>query len=115
MHYASHRGHAELVKILLEKGINIEAVDEFWWTPLHLAVKALLEKGVNKEAASKFGWTSLDMAAQQGYVEVVKVLLAKGATKRAFDNNGHITPTRLFIRRRHFQVTTYLAGQGNYK
>jgi ankyrin repeat protein len=75
-----------VVKLLLEKGADLEAKDEFGRTPLSWAaeeghegvVKLLLEKGADLEAKDEFGQTPLSRAAESGHEAVVK-LLEKGA------------------------------------
>ncbi|KAK7409434.1 hypothetical protein QQX98_008395 [Neonectria punicea] len=55
---AAESGHEGIVKLLLEKGANVEAKDDYGWTPLLWAaenghegiVKLLLEKGADIEA-----------------------------------------------------------------
>lgn len=37
LHAASQNGHAEVTRLILEKGANIMAVDEDGWTSLHAA------------------------------------------------------------------------------
>ena len=61
--WAARKGHYVIVKLLLEKGADIEAKDDIGWTPLLLAaeyereavVKLLLEKGANLESEYQTG------------------------------------------------------------
>ncbi len=53
LHWASGKGHVEVVKLLLEKGADLIAANSSGWTPLH--------------------W-----ASENGHVEVVKLLLENG-------------------------------------
>ena len=61
---ASCNGHAETVKILIEKGANIHRKDNDGWTPLHFA-------------------------SDNGHTETVKILIQKGASIHEKDNNGN--------------------------
>jgi ankyrin repeat protein len=68
------------VQLLLEKGANIGAGDE--WISLHQAasnrhgtiVQLLLEKGANVEAKAKNGETALHQAARNGHRAVMLLL-----------------------------------------
>jgi ankyrin repeat protein len=76
-----------VVKLLLEKGADLEAKSPNGQTPLLLAtekgheavVKLLLEKGADLEAKDKDSRTPLLWAAVNGHEAAVKLLLEKGA------------------------------------
>ena len=55
-------------------------------------VKLLLEKGADMESKDKDGRTSLSWAAQNGNEAVVKLLLEKGADLESKDNKYSRTP-----------------------
>ena len=92
------------VKLLLEKGANLEARDEEGDTPLIYAasyaapniVQLLLEKGAKVEAQDLNGFTALQAAACGGCVSIdmgstfgsMQLLLQKGANVEARDNAG---------------------------
>ncbi|KAK1764670.1 hypothetical protein QBC33DRAFT_546789 [Phialemonium atrogriseum] len=88
--------HEAIVKLLLEKGADIETKDEYGRTPLSLAarngheamVKLLLEKGADTETKDKYGQTPLSWAAMNGHEAVVKLLLEKGADIETKDEYG---------------------------
>jgi ankyrin repeat domain-containing protein 50 len=88
--WAARYGHEALVKLLLEKGAELETKDEeYGQTPLSWAarneheavVKLLLEKGAKLETKDDIGRTPLSWAAEKGHEAVVKLLLEKGAKK----------------------------------
>jgi ankyrin repeat protein len=94
---AAEKGHTTIVeRLLLEKGVKIEAADNNGSTPLQSAagngheavVRQLLEKGAKIEAADNDGRTPLQAAAWKGHEAVVRQLLEKGAKIEAADNNG---------------------------
>ncbi len=95
---------AETVKSLLDKGADINALDEEGATPLIEAagfgrlaiVKMLLQRGANLETRSNSGGTALHAAAcdcalatMPDTYDVVKLLLEKGANINARDNEGY--------------------------
>jgi ankyrin repeat protein len=50
--------------------------------------RLLLERGVDIEAKGRVGWTALHRAATDGREAVVRLLLEKGANIEAKENNG---------------------------
>ena len=83
-------------KRLLEKGANVNGLNEVGETPLHMAafagatkrVQLFLEYGADIRATDKFGRTPLHGAAGQGKLETVKTLLAWGADPKTVDQGG---------------------------
>ena len=76
------------LRLLLDAGANLEAVDCNGHTPLHWCatevrnveiVSSLVEAGANVNAAADLGKTALHFAASTGALACVKVLLAAGA------------------------------------
>ena len=85
---ASYFGQEAVVKLLLEKGADVNATDSTSQTPLswaaqnghEAAVKPLLEKGADVNATNKGERTPLQEASIRGQVEVVKLLSSSGYT-----------------------------------
>ena len=80
--WAAAKGHEAIIRLLLDKGANIEAKDEWSRTPLSWAaakgreaiIQLLLDKGANIEAKDKWGRTPLWWAAANGHEAIVRLL-----------------------------------------
>jgi hypothetical protein len=87
MNALQYGGSDNAIKLLLEKGANVNAKNNDGWCPLQLAakrgdlgiVRLLLENGADVNAKDSDGGTALISAAKRGYVEIIKLLLEKGA------------------------------------
>lgn len=94
LHRAIVQNSLESVKIILEKGADINAIldEEHNLNALHIAIfeehteiaKLLIEKGIDINAKEKGNGTALHMAAFFGYYDIAKLLLDKGADINAF-------------------------------
>src|ERR1051325_2457583 len=99
---AAHFGHRETVEFLLDQHVNIDAVsrNELGVTPLHAALYGrkrdmahlLIERRADvtmKRGGQRFprsGWTALHYAAAYGFVELIPLLIARGADIDAKDD-----------------------------
>ena len=88
LNYAAYEGHLEIVKLLLDKGAEIDTRDNMSFTPLLVAAisghqevqKELIIRGADVNLAERsFGWTTLHRAAANGHLELIQLLLDKGA------------------------------------
>eukprot|EP00919_Chromeraceae_sp_WS-2016_P034847 GHVR01082561.1.p1 GENE.GHVR01082561.1~~GHVR01082561.1.p1 ORF type:complete len:157 (+),score=8.70 GHVR01082561.1:855-1325(+) len=99
---ASETGHVEVVRLLIDKGGDINAKDNFGSSPLihaskggHLNVVKLLidielikPQRANLNAIDNFGSTPLIHALIGGHVDVVKLLIDSGSDLNAGDDYG---------------------------
>lgn len=103
LHYAVLARRKDLVKLLVDKGADVNGRDTRQSTPLHAAcldraagadfgitqsecasielVKLLVLEGADLNAENCAGRTPLSLAEEAGHDEVVKFLIAKGAKK----------------------------------
>lgn len=93
---ASRLGLDNVVRILLTRNVDINAVDMHGNTALHTAalnsqlsvVKLLLEKNPNLDIQNKVGNTALHLAVISGNIDIVGELVLKGANTRIRNNDG---------------------------
>ena len=99
------------IKLLLDAGANLEAVDGDEWTPLHRAanvenveiVSLLVEAGLDVDAKTPDGETALYLAVYHRATSCVEVLLAAGASPNL--REGHrLTPFDLALRREYHRM-----------
>jgi hypothetical protein len=100
LYLAAEQGHHELVQLLLEANANVQAACG-GWTLLHApaeqghtkVVQLLLAAGVDVDAADSAGTTALFCASLYARLEVVQLLLHKGANPRLPTGSRNILPT----------------------
>ncbi len=89
LHYASYGGSGAVVKLLLDRGAELEAVAPNGYTAIMLAArngnqdatKVLLNAKPNLGHRDAAGQTALTLAVKADHPEVVKLLKAAGATE----------------------------------
>ncbi|WP_353273965.1 ankyrin repeat domain-containing protein [Wolbachia endosymbiont (group A) of Ennomos erosarius] len=125
LYLAAKRGHTKIVKILIEKGANVNVIGKGGLTPLYWAVqegrteivKILIAKGAKVDAAGKDGFTPLHWAVQKGRAEMVKILIENGADHLIKDVYG-CTPMDIygngciiqFLREKAFKKSVIYGG-----
>jgi ankyrin repeat protein len=103
VHLAASRGNSELMRLLLEKGADVNRactckgfLDARDWTPLQMAarrgrteiVQLLLSGGADVRQTNSRGATPLHEAVDGDAPAIVRALLDKGADARARDKEG---------------------------
>jgi ankyrin repeat protein len=96
LHFATKSGYVGVMRLLLDNGATVNAQTTVTGiTPLHMAAPALghysgpdvarllLENGANVHAQDEDGCTPLHGAAGSGHIEVVRLLVEKGANVNA--------------------------------
>ena len=111
---AARLGKDERIPLLLAKGADVNTQDKAGTTALMIAsavrweeqalkmMKVMIAKGANLNLTDSKGWTAADRAAQAGYLDRAKLLLASG-TK--------ITDRRAFLKRaQNYALWRAIAG-----
>ena len=96
LHLAARHGHAEVVKVLLDREANVTARDKNGLTPLHTAseysqapvVNLLLDAHADCNATNNDGDTALVLACRNGSHVVVRRLLSNAKCQIGFIREG---------------------------
>lgn len=96
LHVAARLGQAQVVKVMLESGANIDQADMDGWTPLRAAawgghtevVELLVHHGCSLDSMDAENRTALRAAAWSGHEEIVRILLQNGANVNLTDHEG---------------------------
>jgi ankyrin repeat protein len=120
--WAAWNGQKAVVKVLLEKGADLEAKDDTGQTPLSVAsekghkdvVQLLLAAGqVDVDSKDKNGQTPLWMAARNGHEGIVQLLLERGQVNvEAEDSEYSRTPLWMAAYNGHEDVVQLLLERG---
>jgi ankyrin repeat protein len=88
------RGSLDMIKLILDKGADIDWADNFGRRPIHYAsfktldhVQLLLDSGADVTAKNKLGQTPLHIAVVTGRVDIVELILSR--TKNYINEPDH--------------------------
>lgn len=117
LHIAARFGHLEVFKLLLEDDVDIKGHNDL--TPMHFAtiyghaeIVRLLNSADLEARDDKFGWTPLHSAVDSGNIEIVKILIQRGADVNAMDHQAWWTPLHIAMINGHTEVTRILFENG---
>ena len=113
--YAVIDGHLEMVKLLINSGVDINIINNCGDTALMLAaynghleiVKVLINNGVDMNIINKYGNTTLMWAACRGTLNIVKILLNHDADVNIINKGGH-TALMYAVNDKHFKIVKVL-------
>ena len=100
LHAAVHAGDLKMVRVLLDYGLNVNALDDLGSTPLNFAleyrsevidprfVRLLLDHGADPNVPGWRGITQLHRASQSGRIEITRLLVEYGASVEVRDKEG---------------------------
>ncbi|CEP14920.1 hypothetical protein [Parasitella parasitica] len=102
LHRACSEGSLENATLLLNKGVNTNAVDKNSWTPLHYAAKnghleitkLLIQHGADMNSLGHEGLTALHVACKYGHEDIAQYLVDAGVDVHAVDKKGQ-TPYQI--------------------
>lgn len=127
---AAYNGHAEIVKHLLTLGASIEDASSRSWPVLFRAiehpevVRILLDSGADPNVSIEFkgggstgpgipeGMTLLHGAAERGFTESARLLIAKGAKIDAEAGSSRSTPAQWAATNGHAETVKLLVKNG---
>lgn len=93
LHWAVYQGSEAVVRLLLDRGADLEAKNCIGWTALHCTfsqqnkgvIRLLLDRGADVNTKDNSGKTALHVAAKWEKEAVVRLLIEKGADIEAKD------------------------------
>ena len=118
LHVAVENNNYQIVQLLLEHGADVNILDDYNDTPLHLAsakdlnisiVQLLLEHGADVEIReNRNGDTPLHLASYNGNYQIVQLLLEHGANvdSRDFEEN---TPLHQASINKHYSIVHFFS------
>jgi ankyrin repeat protein len=118
---AARRGNLATVQALLTAGADVNAQEAgggqnalMWATSERqtAVIEELVRRGADVSAGSKTGFTALMFAAQQGDVNIAKILVAAGAKPNDAQPKTLLTPLIIASAMGHVKTVDYLLDSG---
>ena len=115
LHSALRSGRLDEVQRLLDRGADVNELDELCQTPLDVASKdgkleiarTLIENGADVNSRDNTGWTPLHWATRYRHIDVVRLLLDNGANVNVAERRG-FAPLHTTSANGHFEMVRSL-------
>jgi ankyrin repeat protein len=98
LHLTAFFGEVDAARLLVDRGADVDAHGRGWMTGTALnsaaagrhtdVARLLLDAGADVDARQASGWTSLHASAHNGSLELVDLLLSRGADPAATNDDG---------------------------
>lgn len=119
LHQAAVTGQSAMCELLLDRGAQVDCVDDDLNTPLHYgsaagsvsSIKMLLRNGADIEARQIHGLTPVSWASHKGNLEAIEILSGYGARLDCTAEGG-ATPLHLAANRGHTAAIRLLLEKG---
>jgi len=121
LHIVCRMGDAEIAKLLIEKGADVNAKDQDDKTPLHSAsenghlkvVDLLIKEGADVNVENKvLGETPLNFAVNKGHLDIAKLLIENKADVNVKNKIWGETPLCMALESRQLDVAKLLISNG---
>jgi ankyrin repeat protein len=119
LHLAAWADRGEVIKLLVQRGADIEAADDYNTTPLGAAVRAKSEAAVRALLAAKAkvgtkegDYQSIHFAAMGGRLSIAILLVEYGADPNAKAGRKDLTPMHLAAAAGHVPMMKFLLSKG---
>ena len=119
LHSAPRSGRLGEVHRLLDRGADVNELDDLFQTSLDVASKdgiveiarTLIENGADVNSRENTGWTPLHWATRYGHIDVVWMLLDNGDDVDVAERRG-FTPLQTASANGHFEMVRSLVERG---
>ena len=116
LHKAAAAGQAAIIKILVDKGAYVHAMNELRCTPLHAAamhgqakaIDYLLERGADPRASDSEGYCPMHYAAGEGHVEAMDALVTQGNCDETLKTFQGLTVLHIAVTEAQEDMVRYL-------
>jgi len=111
LHAALRKERVDITQLLLGHGADVNSKGYEDRTPLHIALQWGDVGIIQAHTRDKFDWTSLHLASRRSHLDVLRLLLDRGADANA-QTSHEMTPLHFAACNGHFQIAEVLLAHG---